>query len=224
MTTQQIADHTLRAIETGLGTGRQVIEGLVSGASHGPRRSRRRGPDRWSLWMGAGLMAGVAILLLGGRRRPALADGQSHRRLRDVMIADVHAIEADMTVIEAAEHMRQKNVGVLPIVENGQVIGVVTDRDLAIRVLAKHGVDPATMRVLECATKNPIVAKADWTPERALLVMAEQQIGRLPVVDERGHLTGMVTLSSLALRSQKPDETLAAAKKVSLRSAREEAA
>jgi CBS-domain-containing membrane protein len=68
------------------------------------------------------------------------------------------------------------------------------------------------------------VARDDWTPERALLVMAEQQIGRLPVVDERGQLAGMVTLSSLALRSQRPDETLAAARKVSLRSAREDAA
>jgi CBS domain-containing protein len=140
------------------------------------------------------------------------------------MVSDVHTLHPDATVLEAAQSMRQKNVGVLPITDAGQVIGVVTDRDLVVRVLAKAGMDPAAVRVRECATANPVVARDDWTPERALLVMAEQQIGRLPVVDERGRLAGMVTLSSLALRSQRPDETLAAARKVSLRSAREDAA
>jgi CBS domain-containing protein len=176
------------------------------------------------LWIGAGLLVGVVSLVLSSRRQRESLDGQDRRRLRDVMITDVHAIEPDTTVVEAAEQMRQKNVGVLPIVDNDQVIGVITDRDLVVRVLAKRGADPATIRAVDCATKTPILAKPDWTPERALLVMAEQQIGRLPVVDDGGRLIGMVTLSSLALRSQKPDETLAAARKVSLRSAREDAA
>jgi CBS domain-containing protein len=221
MTPQAIADQTLRTIETGIEKGRHVIDALVATAPR--RRERARRLPLGPFWIGAGLVAGAAILLQGGRRSGAGA-APSRRRLRDVMVSDVHTLHPDATVLEAAESMRQKNVGVLPITDAGQVIGVVTDRDLVVRVLAKGGTDPAAVRVRECATANPIVARDDWTPERALLVMAEQQIGRLPVVDERGRLAGMVTLSSLALRSQRPDETLAAARKVSLRSAREDAA
>lgn len=223
LTHHGIADQTLSAIEAGLGKGREALSTIMSSAP-AIGVTRRRAPSRGLLWIGAGLLVGVVSLVLSSRRQRESLDGQDRRRLRDVMITDVHAIEPDTTVVEAAEQMRQNNVGVLPIVDNDQVIGVITDRDLVVRVLAKRGADPATIRAVDCATKTPILAKPDWTPERALLIMAEQQIGRLPVVDDGGRLIGMVTLSSLALRSQKPDETLAAARKVSLRSAREDAA
>ena len=224
MTGQEIADQTLRTIETGLERGRHVMDSWVLSAPRKRNRVLKGGLDRLPLWIGAGLLGSVALLLLNRRRQPVATDGSGRRRLQDVMVTDVHTIAPDATVMEVAEQMRQKNVGVLPIVDGGRVVGVITDRDLVIRVLAKPGLDLAAVRVMDCATKTPIVAKVDWTAERALLVMAQQQIGRLPVIDERGQLAGMVTLSSLALRSRKPDETLAAAKAVALRSARADAA
>lgn len=224
LTHPRIADQTLSAIGARLEKGRDALSTFVSSTPGAMGIARRHAPSRAPLWIGAGLLMGVASIVLSSRRQRESLDGAGRCRLRDVMITEVQTIEPDTTVVEAAEQMRLKNVGVLPIVENDHVIGVITDRDLVIRVLAKRGADPATIRVVDCATKNPMVARADWTPERALLVMADQQIGRLPVVDDTGRLIGMVTLSSLALRSQKPEETLAAARKVSLRSAREDAA
>jgi CBS domain-containing protein len=232
LTQRGIADQTLTAIEAGLGKGREAITTFMAEApraimANAPRamtRPPRRAPTLGPLWIGAGLLVGLAAVVLSNRRQTAPQASQDSRRLRDLMVTDVQTVEPGATVVEAAELMRQKNVGVLPVVENGRVVGVVTDRDLVVRVLAKRGADPSAVRVMDCATKNPVLGKVDWTPERALLIMAEQQIGRLPIVDEQGRLVGMVTLSSLALRSKKPDETLAAARKVSLRSAREDAA
>jgi CBS domain-containing protein len=225
-------DQSLRTLGASLERGREAVSAIMAVAPYVMGSSRRRpsssaltrvtsiGP----LWIGVGVAAGLASMMLNHRRHRTRLDGQDRRQLRDVMITDVHTIEPGATVVEAAEYMRQKNVGVLPVVEDGEIVGVITDRDLVVRALAQHERDLTTMRVRDCATKNPILAKASWTPERALLIMADQQIGRLPVVDDQGHLVGMVTLSSLALRSRKPDETLAAAKQVSLRSARDEAA
>jgi CBS domain-containing protein len=212
-----IADQARSIAETGLGKALEII--MTARSPKGASRLATLAP----VCIGsAGLAVGVASLVLTSlRHRKSLGDPDA--RLRDVMIADVHTIEPGATVVEAAEQMRQNNVGALPIVEAGQIVGVITDRDLVVRVLAKRGVDPSTIRVMDCATRNPVVAREDWRPERALLVMAEHQIGRLPVVDGQGHLAGMVTLSSLARRSRKPDETLAAARKVSLRSARDAA-
>jgi CBS domain-containing protein len=225
-------DQSLRNIGAGLEWGRDAINAIVAATPCVMGSSRRRTANTVltrvtssaPLWIGVGLAAGLASLMLNHRRHRGRVDGQNRLRLSDVMITDVHTIESDATVVEAAEYMRQMNVGVLPVVEDGQIVGVITDRDLVVRALAQRDRDPTTMRVRDCATKNPILAKASWTAERALLIMADQQIGRLPVVDDQDHLVGMVTLSSLALRSRKPDETLAAAKQVSLRSARDEAA
>jgi CBS domain-containing protein len=224
LTQHGIADRTLGALEAGLDKGREAFNTIMSGTPHAMSASRRRAPVFGLFWIGAGLLVGVASVMFSNGRQKEPRTDQDRRRLRDVMVTDVHAIEPEATVVEAAEHMRQRNVGALPVVEQGQVVGVITDRDLVVRVLAKRGADPSTMRVIDYATRNPVLGKGDWTPERALLIMAEQQVGRLPVVDDHGRLAGMVTLSSLALRAHKSDETLAAARRVSLRSAREGAA
>jgi CBS domain-containing protein len=237
LTRRGVADQALTAIGAGLDRGREALETMMPAA----RGLARRRTPQWGLWaafgrprsgelgpllIGACLAVGLTWIALDrGRRREAMRAGSpDRRRLREVMVSDIQTIHPSATLVEAAELMRDKNVGVLPVVDDGQVVGVITDRDLVVRALTRRGVDPSTIRVMDCATNNPIVAKEDWTPERALLVMSEHQIGRLPVVEDHGHLVGMVTLSSLALRSRKPDETLAAARNVALRSARDSAA
>jgi CBS domain-containing protein len=141
-------------------------------------------------------------------------------KIRDVMVHDVVAIDPSASLAEAAQLMREANVGILPVVEDGQVCGVITDRDLVVRALAV-GADLTSTPVGECATGDPVVAHPDWSLDQAMDAMARAQIGRLPVIDDDNTLAGMVTLGSLALRSKKDKETLAAAKEVSRRSVKE---
>jgi CBS domain-containing protein len=138
-------------------------------------------------------------------------------KIKDVMVQDVVAINPSASLAEAAELMRQANVGILPVVEDGQVCGVITDRDLVVRAIA-IGADLTSTPVGECATGDPIVAHPDWNLDQAMAAMARAQIGRLPVIDDDNALAGIVTLGSLALRSNKDKQTLAAAKAVSRRS------
>jgi CBS domain-containing protein len=141
-------------------------------------------------------------------------------KIRDVMVRDVIAIDLSASLAEAAQLMRQANVGILPVVEDGQVCGVITDRDLVVRAIAV-GADLTSTPVGECATGDPVVAHPDWNLDQAMDAMARAQIGRLPVIDDDNTLAGIVTLGSLALRSKKDKETLAAAKEVSRRSVKE---
>lgn len=141
------------------------------------------------------------------------------REVREVMINDVLTIDADATLVQAAQLMRDGNVGVLPVVEDGQLRGIVTDRDLVIRGMA-DGAVPSMTRVAECATWDIVCARANSSIQEAMEVMADSQIGRLPVVDEDNRVIGILTLSSLALRSHQQDDALETAQEVSKRSAR----
>jgi CBS domain-containing protein len=174
--------------------------------------------SQWDSLVAVGLIAVPAALALAYRFRGASATAP-HRRIRDVMIDKVMTIDANATVREAAELMSEGNVGALPVVENGEVKGIVTDRDLVVRCLARYS-DASSVRVGECATKILVSARPDWSVDEAMRVMSEHQIGRLPVVDDRNQVIGMVTLSSLALRSGEQEETLETAQKVARRSAR----
>jgi CBS domain-containing protein len=138
-------------------------------------------------------------------------------KVRDVMVHEVVTIEPSASLAEAAQRMREANVGILPVVEDGEVRGVITDRDLVVRALAKDADLTATV-VGDCATADPVVAHPDWNLDRAMETMARAQVGRLPVVENDNTLTGIVTLGSLALRSKQDQETLQAAKAVSRRS------
>jgi len=180
-----------------------------------PRRMRHM---NGSFVLPAGLLAAstaaAAAYLLRGRARASTG-----RFVRDVMVRDVMTIDANATLQEAAQMMRDGNVGVLPVVENGQLRGIVTDRDLVVRGMAA-GAGPAMSRVAECATWNIVCAREDSSLDEAMEVMADSQIGRLPIVDADNRVIGIVTLSSLALRSPKQADALETAQEVSKRSAR----
>src|SRR5207245_9400438 len=121
-------------------------------------------------------------------------------KIRDVMVHDVIAIEPSASLAEAAQLMRQANVGILPVVEDGQVCGVITDRDLVVRAIAV-GADLTSTPVGECATGDPVVAHPDWNLDQAMGTMARAQNGRLPVCDEANVRAGIVPLTSLSLHS-----------------------
>jgi CBS domain-containing protein len=172
------------------------------------------------LTRGLGLAAAASVVLVPVlSRRLKRMGGRHGRKVREVMIPDVLTVDGSVTVTEAAQKMQSANVGVLPVVEQGVLRGLVTDRDLVVRALAR-GADPATTPVAECATRDIVCARPDTTIDEAREVMADYQVGRLPVVDEANHVVGIVTLGSLALRSKGGDETLRTATEVSRRSAR----
>jgi|SRR5687767_8397425 len=139
--------------------------------------------------------------------------------VQDVMVRDVVTIDSSATLLEAAKLMRDANVGMLPVVEIGVVRGIVTDRDLVIRAMTRD-IRPSEVPVNECLSEPPQCAQPDWSLDEAMDEMARQQVGRLPVVDGAGRAIGVVTLSSLALRSRKQQETLETAQEVARRSER----
>ena len=152
----------------------------------------------------------------------AKAQGRSDRKVRDIMVKEVVTIEPSASLTDAARAMEDANIGMLPVVQDGKVLGVITDRDIVVRAVAREA-DPASTAVGDCLSINAIVAHPDWTTERAMQTMAQAQVGRLPVLDDDDRLVGVVTLSSMAFRAPEKGEALEAAQEVSRRSAKRSA-
>lgn len=122
--------------------------------------------------------------------------------VRDLMSEDVVSVSPNQSVQEAAQLMEQHDIGAIPVVENGEVKGIITDRDITLRATA-DGDYNAT--VAECMTQNLTIADPNMSVHEAAKVMAEHQIRRLPVV-ENGQLVGMLSIGDLAIEDIYDDE------------------
>src|SRR5215210_2217631 len=120
--------------------------------------------------------------------------GQS---IRDVMTSNPCSIDAEKSVAYAAKMMKEEDVGLAPIVEGGKLIGMLTDRDIAIRVVAE-GKDPEQLTVREVASTHVVTIDPQQDLEEALRIMAKHQVRRLPVVEEDGRLVGVVAQADVA--------------------------
>jgi CBS domain-containing protein len=116
--------------------------------------------------------------------------------IKEVMTRDVRACEPNATVAEAAKMMAQEDVGPVPIVEDGRLVGIVTDRDIVVRVVAE-GRDPNATTVKEIASTNLVTVSPDDDLDEALKMLAENQVRRLPVV-EGDRLVGIVAQADIA--------------------------
>jgi CBS domain-containing protein len=116
--------------------------------------------------------------------------------IKEVMTRDVRACEPNATVADAAKVMAQEDVGPVPIVEDGRLIGIVTDRDIVVRVVAE-GRDPNATTVSEIASTKLVTVSPDDDLDEALKLLAERQIRRLPVV-EGDRLVGIVAQADIA--------------------------
>jgi CBS domain-containing protein len=121
-------------------------------------------------------------------------------KVREAMTSSPTSIPTDATVVEAARTMSSENVGSLPVVEGGKLVGIVTDRDLVINVLAKD-LDPSKVQVAEVASENPVFVGPDEPLDAALQRMAEEQVRRLPVV-EGDRLVGILAQADVARTAQ----------------------
>ena len=119
------------------------------------------------------------------------------QNIREVMTSNPSTIEPDKNVVEAARIMKQEDAGVVPVTENGRLTGMVTDRDIAIRVVAE-GKDPQSTTVREVASTNLVTIDPQQDLDEALRLMAKHQVRRLPVVEEDGRLVGVVAQADVA--------------------------
>jgi CBS domain-containing protein len=119
-----------------------------------------------------------------------------HKSIQEAMTPNPTTIEATTKAQEAARIMKSEDVGSLPIVEGGKLIGVVTDRDLAIRIIAEaKGIDTP---VAEIASKDVVTIDPQQSLEEAARLMANNQVRRLPVVEEDGRLVGILAQADIA--------------------------
>jgi CBS domain-containing protein len=117
--------------------------------------------------------------------------------VQDVMSTDPRAVDAGKPVAEAAKLMKDEDVGLAPVVEGDRLVGTLTDRDIAVRVVAE-GRDPGSTPVGEVASKNVVTVEPAQNLDEALSLMAQHQIRRLPVVEESGRLVGVVAQADVA--------------------------
>lgn len=118
-------------------------------------------------------------------------------KVHEVMTDRPRCVTAETTVSEAAELMASDDVGSLPILEGEQLAGMITDRDIVVRAIAK-GKDPRGMPVREVASRELVKVNADEDLSRALQLMASAQVRRLPVVDDDGRLVGVLAQADVA--------------------------
>lgn len=123
-----------------------------------------------------------------------------HHTIRDAMTEGPTTIELGTPAAEAARIMKTENVGSLPVMEGGKIVGVVTDRDLAIRVLAE-GKNVETP-VGEIASTDVVTVDPQQSLEEAARLMAEHQLRRLPVCEKDGKLVGILAQADLAQSGQ----------------------
>ena len=118
------------------------------------------------------------------------------KSVRDAMTSNPASIQAEDRVVDAARVMRDRDVGSLPVVEDGRLYGIITDRDIAVRVVAE-GSDPSSVTVRDVASRETVKATPDQDLDEALRLMAQHQVRRLPVT-EGEQLVGMLAQADVA--------------------------
>jgi len=117
--------------------------------------------------------------------------------IRHLMTVKPRTVSLGDSVVDAAKLMRGEDAGIAPIVDGDRLVGVLTDRDITVKVVAA-GKDPATTKVEEIASTNLVTIDPEQNLDEALRLMAQHQVRRLPVVEEDGKLVGIVAQADIA--------------------------
>jgi CBS domain-containing protein len=120
-------------------------------------------------------------------------------------------------VADAAKLMKSGNIGSIPVIENRQtsrLVGIVTDRDLALQIVAE-GHDAKTTRVEAVMTRKVVTCRAEDDLQKTLDAMSEHQLRRIPVVDGDNQVVGIIAQADVATRVDQPDKTAEMVKEIS---------
>jgi CBS domain-containing protein len=125
------------------------------------------------------------------------------KRVRDAMTPGPETIQADRPAAEAAKLMKAADAGMIPVMNNGNLLGTVTDRDIVVRLVAE-GKDPQSTPVREIASTDIVTIEPDRDLDEALELMAKHQVRRLPVVED-GRLIGVLAQADVAREGDEKD-------------------
>jgi CBS domain-containing protein len=119
--------------------------------------------------------------------------------IRDVMTERPRAVTRQTTLSEVAEVMGAEDVGAIPVVDGDRLVGIVTDRDIVVRAVAR-GADPSATTVADVVTESLVTVSPEHDLADALKLMAQHQVRRLPVTDREDRLVGVVSQADVALQ------------------------
>ena len=138
-------------------------------------------------------------------------------KCEEVMTKNIVCCLPDESVLKAAQLMKNSDIGSVPVVENNEnrkLVGIISDRDLAIRVVGE-GCDSGTVKVKEVMTKEVITCRAVDDAQRALDLMADNQLRRIPIVDNNNRVIGIIAQADVATRLNQPEKTAEVVKDIS---------
>jgi CBS domain-containing protein len=140
---------------------------------------------------------------------------RSHLRCRDIMTRNVTSCHRDTPVIEIARLMRDQDIGAIPVLgANGKLEGIVTDRDLVIEGLTSDKID-ADIRAEDCMTTDLFTANQNDRLVDMINEMGDHQVRRVPVVDGRDRLVGIISMADIATQTNKDRELTEALEDIS---------
>jgi CBS domain-containing protein len=121
-------------------------------------------------------------------------------KLSEIMTENVEVLPPDASLQEAAQRMKELNVGLIPICDGQRLVGTLTDRDITVRATA-DGLDPCQTTVGEVMSAQVLYCFEDQGVEEAARIMNERQVRRLPILDRKKRLCGIVSLGDIAVRT-----------------------
>jgi CBS domain-containing protein len=127
-------------------------------------------------------------------------------KISEIMTREPELIDPNSSIHDAARRMKNENIGALPIGENDRLIGMVTDRDIAIRAVAENR-DPSSTTVRDVMSEKIYYCFEDDDVEDAARCMAENQVRRLPILNRDKRLTGIVSLADIAQSGEECEKT-----------------
>jgi len=117
--------------------------------------------------------------------------------VKDVMTFGTETIQAKQSIMEAADKMRKCDMGILPVLNDGELVGMISDRDITVRSVAE-GCDPITTMVQDVMTRNFILCHEHQKLDEASQLMKEKQVRRLLVVNDDKEVVGIIALGDIA--------------------------
>ena len=124
----------------------------------------------------------------------------ARRRCREIMTRNVTTANRETSIKDVAILMRDGDMGAMPIVENGKLVGIVTDRDIVVRGVAEN--KTADTPIGDVMTAEIFAVKEDDFAFEAIRLMGDKQVRRVPIINEQGELVGIIAMADVALETE----------------------